>query len=247
MKDKIENLMETGDERVIMLSDVWKTYQTGAVSFTALHGVNLDINRGELTAIMGPSGSGKSTLMNILGCLDHKDRGEYFLNGTSISDLSAETLALIRNQEIGFVFQSFNLLPKLNLLENVALPMVYAGIRRQERLARANQLLDEVDLLRWALHKPTELSGGQKQRAAIARAMVMRPALLLADEPTGNLDTASSSEIMKIFGRLNAEGSTIVIITHESHIAHEARRIVHLVDGRIVSDTKGRNAPVPKN
>ena len=231
---------------VITLRDVWKTYKTGKIEFTALRDICLDINKGEFAAIMGPSGSGKSTLMNILGCLDHKDSGLYVLNGTSISDLSPNELALIRNQEIGFVFQSFNLLPKLSLLDNVALPMVYAGFRRHDRLERARAALNSVDLLRWAQHRPNELSGGQKQRAAIARAMVLRPALLLADEPTGNLDSQSAKDIMKVFTQLNQEGSTVVVITHEVDVARRAGRIVQIVDGRLIHDSTGRNAPPPQ-
>lgn len=230
-------------DAVITLRNVWKTYKTGKIEFTALRGISLDIEKGSLTAIMGPSGSGKSTLMNILGCLDHKDSGLFVLNGTDISDLTANELALIRNQEIGFVFQSFNLLPKLSLIDNVALPMVYAGIRRHERMERARQALESVDLFRWAQHKPNEISGGQKQRVAIARAMVLRPSLLLADEPTGNLDSQSALEIMKIFVQLNREGSTVVVITHEADVAKHARRIVQIIDGELRHDSSGRNAP----
>lgn len=239
-----QNLPEEADA-VITLRDVWKTYKTGKVEFTALRGINLNIWRGSFTAVMGPSGSGKSTLMNILGCLDRKDAGQYSLNGTDISDLSANELALIRNQEIGFVFQSFNLLPKLSLLDNVALPMVYAGIRRHERLERARQTLESVDLLRWAQHRPNEISGGQKQRVAIARAMVLHPAILLADEPTGNLDSQSALEIMKIFVQLNREGSTIIVITHEADVARYARRTVQIIDGELRHDSSGQNAPPP--
>ena len=228
---------------VITLSDVWKTYRTGQIEYTALKGITLDIERGEFTAIMGPSGSGKSTLMNILGCLDRKDSGLYILNGTSITDLEPNELALIRNQEIGFIFQSFNLLPKLNVQENVELPMVYADIGRHERAQRALAALEAVGLTPWARHKPNEISGGQKQRVAIARAMVLRPSLLLADEPTGNLDSQSSIEIMKIFNQLNTDGSTLVVITHEPDVAAYARRIVQIVDGMLVSDSSGRNAP----
>lgn len=228
---------------VITLRGVWKTYRTGKIEFTALKDIALDIYPGEFTAIMGPSGSGKSTLMHILGCLDHKDSGSYVLNGTEIGDMTANELALVRNQEIGFVFQSFNLLPKLTLLENVALPMVYAGIKRHERLERAREALESVDLVRWAQHRPSEISGGQKQRAAIARAMTLKPALLLADEPTGNLDTKSAGEILKVFAQLNRSGSTIVLITHEADIARQASRIIQLVDGQLVHDSSGRNAP----
>ena len=230
---------------VITVRDVWKTYKTGKVEFTALKGIDLDIDGGEFTAIMGPSGSGKSTLMHILGCLDRKDSGTYILNGTSIADLDANELARIRNREIGFVFQSFNLLPKLNLQENVELPLVYADISRRERSRRAREALEAVGLTPWLRHRPNEISGGQKQRVAIARAMVQHPALLLADEPTGNLDSESSQEIMKVFRQLNQNGSTIVLITHEAEIAAHASRIVFFRDGRLISDTSGRNAPRP--
>lgn len=230
---------------VITTRDIWKTYRTGQVEYTALKGINLDIEQGEFTAIMGPSGSGKSTLMHILGCLDRKDSGTYVLNGTSITDLAPNDLARIRNQEIGFVFQSFNLLPKLNLQENVELPMVYADIGRRERTRRAVAALEAVGLTPWIRHRPNEISGGQKQRVAIARAMILQPALLLADEPTGNLDTQSAQEIMKIFRQLNQDQTTIVLITHEADVAVYASRIVHFRDGVIVADTSGRNAPLP--
>ncbi len=225
------------DNLVISLKDIWKTYRTGLIELTALKGINLDIAAGEFTAIMGPSGSGKSTLMNIIGCLDQKDSGVYHLNGSDIKDLNQNELALLRNQEIGFVFQSFNLLPKLTLLGNVELPMVYAAIKRKERAKRAMDALDAVGLAQWAEHRPNEVSGGQKQRAAIARAMVMKPALLMADEPTGNLDSQSSTDIMKVFQELNRAGTTIILITHESAIAAFATRILQVVDGQIVSDT----------
>lgn len=233
----------TVQDPVITVRDVWKTYQTGSVSYTALRGISLDIERGEFTAIMGPSGSGKSTLMNILGCLDRKDEGEYILNGTSIVDLTPNELARIRNREIGFVFQSFNLLPKLNLIENVELPLVYADFRRRERQEQAMEALHAVGLAEFALHRPGELSGGQKQRAAIARALILKPAILLADEPTGNLDSESSAEIMKLFLELNAARKTIILITHEPDIAAYADRVVTVRDGRLIQDTFGRNAP----
>ena len=233
----------TNQEAIIKIRDVWKTYQTGSVSFTALRGISLDIDQGEFTAIMGPSGSGKSTLMNILGCLDRKDEGEYILNGTSIVDLAPNDLARIRNSEIGFVFQSFNLLSKLNLLENVELPLVYADYRRRERQEMAMEALKSVGLADFSLHRPGELSGGQKQRAAIARALILKPAILLADEPTGNLDSESSAEIMKLFVELNRARKTIILITHEADIAAYADRIVTVRDGRLVHDSSGRNAP----
>ncbi|MDD3504382.1 MAG: ABC transporter ATP-binding protein [Eubacteriales bacterium] len=227
---------------VIQLEDIWKTYQTGEVSLTALKGIDLTIRRGEFAAIMGPSGSGKSTLMNVIGCLDQKDQGNYLLNGRSISELSANELAKIRNEEIGFVFQSFNLLSKLNLRENVELPMVYAGIGRKARTERAMAALDAVGLADWARHKPNEVSGGQKQRAAIARAIALKPALIMADEPTGNLDSKSSHEIMQLFATLNEEGTTILLITHEADVAAYARRIIRFGDGRIVDDPMKRGA-----
>lgn len=227
---------------VIQLEDIWKTYQTGEVSLTALKGIDLTIRRGEFAAIMGPSGSGKSTLMNVIGCLDQKDQGNYLLNGRSISELSANELAKIRNEEIGFVFQSFNLLSKLNLRENVELPMVYAGISRKARSERAMAALDAVGLADWARHKPNEVSGGQKQRAAIARAIALKPALIMADEPTGNLDSKSSHEIMQLFATLNEEGTTILLITHEADVAAYARRIIRFGDGRIVDDPMKRGA-----
>ncbi len=230
---------------VIALRDVWKTYRTGAVQLTALRGISVQIFRGEFTAIMGPSGSGKSTMMNILGCLDQMDSGSYFLNDTDISNLSQNQLAFIRNQEIGFVFQSFNLLTKITLQENVELPLVYAGLGRRERAKRAAEALEAVGLLSWARHRPNEVSGGQIQRAAIARAIVMRPALLMADEPTGNLDSRTSLDIMEVFSQLNKNGSTIVLITHEKDIASFANRIVRVEDGEIVFDSFGRDAPGP--
>ncbi len=226
----------SNSEIVINLQDVWKTYQTGEVSLTALKGIDLQVHKGEFTAIMGPSGSGKSTLMNVIGCLDQKDQGSYELNGIAINELDANELARIRNEEIGFVFQSFNLLAKLNLRENVELPMTYAGIGRKERSHRAMEALCSVGLADWARHKPNEVSGGQKQRAAIARAIVLKPALIMADEPTGNLDSKSSHEIMQLFRELNDDGTTIILITHEADIATYARRIIHFSDGKIASE-----------
>jgi putative ABC transport system ATP-binding protein len=225
-------------DAVIHLYDVWKTYQTGSISYTALKGIHLDIRRGEFTAVMGPSGSGKSTLMNIIGCLDVKDSGDYILNGIDIRDLDRDELARIRNQEIGFVFQSYNLLPRLSVIENVELPLVYADFGKRERRERAAEALESVGLTRWAEHRPGEISGGQRQRAAIARATICRPALLLADEPTGNLDTESSAEIMRLFLSLNNAGATILLVTHEADIAAYASRIVRVVDGRITDDQR---------
>jgi putative ABC transport system ATP-binding protein len=247
MDDVVKMPEGDGMTPVILMQDIWKTYRTGPVEFTALKGVTLEVGHGEFTAIMGPSGSGKSTLMNIIGCLDRKDTGRFILNGTDIAEITGNDLARVRNQEIGFIFQSFNLLPKLNIVENVELPMVYADVRRRERVRRASEALGDVGLMPWIRHRPNEISGGQKQRVAIARAMVLRPSLLLADEPTGNLDSQSSLEIMKIFQQLNKAGTTILLITHEADIAAFARRVVQIVDGAIVADSSGRNAPVPSS
>ena len=211
---------------MIEVKDVLKRYITGDIDFTALKSVSLKIEKGEFTAIMGPSGSGKSTFMNILGCLDRMDGGTYFLNGQNVSNLEDNQLALIRNKEIGFVFQAFNLLPRISVLENVMLPMLYAGVSAKERKERALIALEKVGLSDRIKHRPNEISGGQKQRVAIARAMVNNPAVIMADEPTGNLDTKSSIEIMKIFQNLNTAGATILMVTHEDDIAKCAKRIV---------------------
>ncbi|MBX4266618.1 ABC transporter ATP-binding protein [Clostridium estertheticum] len=221
---------------MIEVKDVLKRYITGDIDFTALKSVSLKIEKGEFTAIMGPSGSGKSTFMNILGCLDRMDGGTYFLNGLDVSNLEDNQLALIRNKEIGFVFQAFNLLPRISVLENVMLPMLYAGIPAKERKDRALIALEKVGLSDRIKHRPNEISGGQKQRVAIARAMVNNPAVIMADEPTGNLDTKSSIEIMKIFQNLNADGATVLMVTHEDDIAKCAKRIVRFLDGKIVDD-----------
>jgi putative ABC transport system ATP-binding protein len=221
---------------MIEVKDVSKRYVTGDIDFTALKSVNLKIEKGEFTAIMGPSGSGKSTFMNILGCLDRMDAGTYFINGQDVSNLEDNQLAFIRNKEIGFVFQAFNLLPRISVLENVELPMVYAGISSKERKERALSALEKVGLTDRVNHRPNEISGGQKQRVAIARAMVTNPAVIMADEPTGNLDAKSSMEIMKIFRKLNNEGATIVMVTHEEDIAKCANRVVKFLDGEIVDD-----------
>lgn len=221
---------------MIEVKDVSKRYVTGDIDFTALKSVNLKIEKGEFTAIMGPSGSGKSTFMNILGCLDRMDGGTYFINGQDVSNLEDNQLAFIRNKEIGFVFQAFNLLPRISVLENVELPMVYAGISSKERKERALSALEKVGLTDRVNHRPNEISGGQKQRVAIARAMVTNPAVIMADEPTGNLDAKSSMEIMKIFRKLNNEGATIVMVTHEEDIAKCANRVVKFLDGEIVDD-----------
>lgn len=221
---------------VIEIKDVFKTYDTGNIKFTALQGINLNVEKGEFTSIMGPSGSGKSTLMNILGCLDRMSSGKYFLNGQDVSLLNDRELAFIRNKEIGFVFQAFNLLPRLNILENVELPMIYAGIPLKERKNTAKTALEKVGLSDWLKHKPNEISGGQKQRVAIARAIVNNPAVIMADEPTGNLDTKSSVDIMRIFQNLNKEGKTIIMVTHEEDIAKHSKRIVTFKDGEILQD-----------
>ena len=221
---------------MIEVKNLWKVYRTGNIEFTALKGINLFIGKGEYTAIMGPSGSGKSTLMNILGCLDRLTEGRYILNNKDVSKLTDNELARIRNREIGFVFQAFNLLPRLNALENVELPMMYAGISAWERRRRAREALAKVGLEDRMYHKPNELSGGQKQRVAIARAIVLNPSVLMADEPTGNLDTASSYEIMKIFQELNNDGTTVVMVTHEPDIAQYTKRIVMVRDGNIIED-----------
>jgi putative ABC transport system ATP-binding protein len=221
---------------MIEVKDIVKRYVTGEIDFTALKEVSLKIEKGEFTSIMGPSGSGKSTMMNILGCLDRMDGGTYILSGSNVSHLSDKELAHIRNKEIGFVFQAFNLLPRMTVLENVELPMAYAGISKRERREKALIALDKVGLSDRVKHRPNEISGGQKQRVAIARAIVNTPAVIMADEPTGNLDTKSSVEIMRIFQDLNNEGATIIMVTHEADIAQHTKRIVRFRDGEIVDD-----------
>jgi putative ABC transport system ATP-binding protein len=226
------------EDWVIVTRGIQRDYDMGGEVVHALRGVDLAVRRNEYVAIMGPSGSGKSTLMNLIGCLDTPTAGEYWLNGTLVSDMSDDQLARVRNREIGFVFQTFNLLPRATALHNVELPLVYAGIPSDERKRRANQALDRVQLSDRAHHRPNELSGGQRQRVAIARALVNSPAILLADEPTGNLDSGTSAEIMKVFESLSAEGQTVIMVTHEADIAANASRIVVLRDGRISSDER---------
>jgi len=221
---------------MIEVNNVVKRYITGEIDFTALKSVSLKIDKGEFTSIMGPSGSGKSTMMNILGLLDRMNSGTYILNNQNVSNLTDNELAHIRNKEIGFVFQAFNLLPRMTVLENVELPMAYAGVSKKERRERALIALDKVGLSDRVKHKPNEISGGQKQRVAIARAIVNTPAVVMADEPTGNLDTKSSVEIMKIFQDLNNEGATVIMVTHEPDIAKHTKRVVRFRDGEIVDD-----------
>jgi len=221
---------------MIEVKDVLKRYITGDIDFIALKSVSLKIEKGEFTAIMGPSGSGKSTFMNILGCLDRMDGGTYFLNNQDVSNLQDNQLAIIRNKEIGFVFQAFNLLPRISVLENVELPMVYAGVSFKERKERALSALEKVGLTDRVNHRPNEISGGQKQRVAIARAIVNNPAVIMADEPTGNLDTKSSIDIMKIFQKLNIDGATILMVTHEADIAKCSKRVIKFLDGEIIDD-----------
>ena len=228
---------------IIAIQDLWRSYEMAAAEVHALQGVSLTIRQNEYVAIMGPSGSGKSTLMNLLGCLDTPSRGRYVLNGRLVSALDDDELALIRNLEIGFVFQTFNLLPRATALHNVELPLIYSRLRKAERRERAREALRAVDLEDRMLHRPNELSGGQRQRVAIARALVTRPSLLLADEPTGNLDSAVGVEILGLFDRQHREGNTIVLVTHEEELAVRAARVLRLLDGRIVSDV--RNRPLP--
>lgn len=223
-------------KEVIRLEDVYKIYRVGNQEVRALDGVSLSVFRNEYVAIMGPSGSGKSTLMNILGCLDSPDSGRYILNGMDVSEMEDGEQADVRNREIGFVFQSFNLLPRYNALENVALPMIYAGVPARERMERASAALRSVALEGRMDHRPNELSGGQKQRVALARALINKPSIILADEPTGNLDTHTSIEIMRLFDEIYRQGNTVIVVTHEEDIAAYAHRIIRLRDGRVESD-----------
>lgn len=227
-------------KEVILLQNIEKSYFMGKQAIPVLKGINLTINKNEYVALMGPSGSGKSTLMNILGCLDTPTAGTYVLNGKDVSRMEDDELAGVRNVEIGFVFQQFNLLPRLTAWENVAVPLIYAGVGRREREERARAILAKVGLAERAHHKPNELSGGQSQRVAIARALVNNPSLILADEPTGNLDTKTSVEIMELFGQIHAGGNTVVLVTHEEDIANHTHRVVRIRDG--VVETDKRNA-----
>lgn len=229
---------------IISVKDLSRIYIMGTEKVHALRSITLEIRKNEYVALMGPSGSGKSTLMNILGCLDTPSSGEYYLNEQLVSDMSDGELAAVRNKEIGFVFQTFNLLPRLTALENVALPLVYAGLRRSKRIEIAEHVMDQVGLGDRMSHKPNELSGGQRQRVAIARALVNNPSIILADEPTGNLDTKTSLEIMEIFGKIHALGNTIILVTHEPDISLYAHRVVKLRDGYVESDALNPNVTV---
>jgi putative ABC transport system ATP-binding protein len=223
---------------LIETRDLWKTYVMGTEEIHALRGVNIQIQRGEYVAIMGPSGSGKSTLMNLVGCLDTPTKGSYLLNNKEVASMNDDELARIRNEEIGFVFQTFNLLPRATALHNVELPLVYAGVAGKVRQERAKEALAKVELTERASHRPNELSGGQRQRVAIARALVNNPSILLADEPTGNLDSKTGNEIMGVFERLHGGGNTIVLVTHEPDIAAYAHRVIHIRDGQVEKDVK---------
>jgi putative ABC transport system ATP-binding protein len=227
---------------LITTNDLWKTYVMGSEEIHALRGVSINIDRGEYVAIMGPSGSGKSTLMNLVGCLDTPTKGSYMLNGKEVAAMNDDELARIRNEEIGFVFQTFNLLPRATALHNVELPLVYAGVSARDRQERAKQALEKVELTSRASHRPNELSGGQRQRVAIARALVNNPSILLADEPTGNHDSKTGVEIMAVFERLHASGNTIVLVTHEADIAAHAHRVIHIRDGQVERDVAGAAA-----
>jgi len=223
-------------DALILTHDLWKTYEMGSTEVHALQGISFSIQRNEYVAIMGPSGSGKSTLMNLIGCLDTPTKGQYWLNGRLVSEMDDDELAHIRNKEIGFVFQTFNLLARATALHNVELPLIYSGVPAKDRTERAKKALEMVELSDRMHHKPNELSGGQRQRVAIARALVNHPSIILADEPTGNLDSQTGIEIMKLFDRLHAEGNTIILVTHERDIAEFAHRVISIRDGKIASD-----------
>lgn len=228
---------------VIQTEELWKTYEMGTEQLHALRGVSITIHKGEYVAIMGPSGSGKSTLMNLIGCLDTPTRGDYWLAGRLVSQLDDDELAFIRNKEIGFVFQTFNLLARATALHNVELPMIYNGTPSEERLDRAKKALAQVDLSERMMHRPNELSGGQRQRVAVARALVNNPSILLADEPTGNLDSATGNEIMALFARLHQAGNTIILVTHEADIAEHAHRVIRVRDGKVEKDEPTPHLP----
>jgi putative ABC transport system ATP-binding protein len=243
MANAVVNALERGEQLkregiVIRTYDLWKTYVMGDQEIHAVSGVDVEIKRGEYVAIMGPSGSGKSTLMNLIGCLDTPTKGDYYINGNLVSSMNDDELARIRNKEIGFVFQTFNLLPRATSLHNVELPLIYSGIPSDVRVEKAKQALRHVDLEKRMYHKPNELSGGQRQRVAVARALVNNPSILLADEPTGNLDSATGNEIMALFERLHQQGNTIILVTHEHDIAMHAWRVIHVRDGKVEKDEK---------
>ena len=245
MAQAVDALVERGEQLkkdgiVIRTYDLWKTYVMGDQEIHAVSGVDIEIKRGEYVAIMGPSGSGKSTLMNLIGCLDTPTKGQYYINGRLVSEMNDDELARIRNKEIGFVFQTFNLLPRATSLHNVELPLIYSGMPAEARLTKAKKAIEAVDLTARMYHKPNELSGGQRQRVAVARALVNNPSILLADEPTGNLDTATGNEIMALFERLHQQNNTIVLVTHEHDIAMHAHRIIHIRDGKVEKDEKIR-------
>ena len=235
-----ESPLRANPDSLISMRSIWKTYQMGSELVHALRGVSFEVKRGEYLAIIGPSGSGKSTLMNLIGCLDTPSKGEYWINGKLVSAMQDDELARIRNKEVGFVFQTFNLLARATSLHNVELPLIYAGIGSSERHQKAIQALTSVDLADRMMHKPNELSGGQRQRVAIARALVNHPSILLADEPTGALDTATSYEIMGLFEKLHSEGNTIIVVTHEPDIAARANRVISIRDGQIEKDERIR-------
>ncbi|MDD2419133.1 MAG: ABC transporter ATP-binding protein [Bacteroidia bacterium] len=234
------------NKEIINIKGIKKFYKVGTQEVKALNGVDISIMQNEYVAIMGPSGSGKSTMMNILGCLDSPSGGSYILNGTDVSKMVDNELAEVRNKEIGFIFQSFNLLPRYTALDNVALPLIYSGLGKAERDSRAKEAIESVDLTDRMHHKPNELSGGQRQRVAVARALVNKPSIILADEPTGNLDSKTSIDIMKLFAKIHNNGNTIIVVTHEEDIAKHARRIIRLRDGQIESDSVNDN-PITYN